>query len=174
MLQGEPVARAIRDHQTAVRDWQYARLSSELHRWVEIFDLEFKLHLTSYPITMFAPLRNAYATYYAGRSELGTRDNITFNTNELTRDPALILRTLCHELIHLWQRYLGTPSKRNYHNEEFRSKALECGLIVSPEGCTCGHTQVFTNVLLKYGIQLEPLAAEMRLWGSSKRDIKMK
>jgi hypothetical protein len=174
LLQDEPIALSIRDHQVALDDWEYAPLSGELHRWVELFDVEFKLNLPSYPVLRFAPLRNAYATYAWSRGEVGTKDNITFNSRELSRDPALILRTLCHELLHLWQHYYGRPSNSNYHNAEFRTKALQCGLLVDPWGCTCGHIQVFTDVLAKYGIHLEPLIAEMRLWGAGKSDQKMK
>ena len=171
--QGEPIAQAIREHQVGLSDWSYARLARELHRWVEIFDQEFKLNIPL-PVIKFARLRNAYATYEWLRGELGTRDNITFNSNELGRDPALILRTLCHELLHLWQHYHGTPSKSKYHNVEFRNKAIQCGLIVDPWGCTCGHTQVFSTVLARHGVHLEPLAAEMKLYGAGKNELKMK
>jgi hypothetical protein len=170
----EPVAQALRNHQSELSDWKYATLATELHRWVEIFDFEFKLNLPSYPVLQFARLRNAYATYAWFRGDIGTKDNITFNTHELSRDPALILRTLCHELIHLWQHYQGTPGNSNYHNVEYRNKAYACGLIVDPWGCTTGHTQNFTNVLAKYGFHLEPLAIEMRLYGAGKREQKMK
>jgi hypothetical protein len=170
----EPVAQALRDHQTALSDWIYAPLARELHRWVEIFNIEFKLNLHSYPVIQFAPIRNAYATYAWFRGEVGTKDNITFNTHELTRDPALMLRTLCHELLHLWQHCHGKPSGSNYHNAEFREKAVQCGLIVDPRGCTCGHTDLFTNMLAKYDIHLAPLAAEMRLYGADKHEQKMK
>jgi hypothetical protein len=171
----EPVAQALRDHQTALADWPYAGFARELHRWTELFDIEFKLQLPAYPVIRFAKLRNAYATYGCFRGEIGTKDNITFNTHELVgRDPALILRTHCHELLHLWQQYHGTPSPWNYHNVEFREKALSCGLLVDPRGCTTGHTEIFTAVLAKYGVHLEPLAAEMRLYGASKREQKLK
>src|SRR5689334_22514083 len=100
-LQVEPVAQALRDHQTALADWPYAPLARDLHRWVEIFDLEFNLDMPSYPVLQFAPLRNAYANYGWFRGEVGTKDNITFNTNELDREPPLLLRTLLHELLHL-------------------------------------------------------------------------
>lgn len=170
----EIVALQLREHQTAVSDWDYAPVARELHRWVGIFDSEFKLQLPAYPVLWFAALRNAYGTYAPSRGEVGTRDNITLNTHELSREPALILRTLCHELLHLHQEYFGTPSSGNYHNRQFREKALACGLIVDARGCTSGHTEVFTQVLAKYGVELKPLAAEMRLWGARKRDIKMK
>lgn len=93
----ETIALAIRDHQRALRDWPYAGLAQRLHRWVEIFHVEFKLQLPAYPVVRFAPLRNAYATYAFGRSDVGTRDNITFNSRELSRSLPLVLRTLCHE-----------------------------------------------------------------------------
>lgn len=172
--QVEPVAQSLRDHQTTLSDWEYAPLACELHRWVEIFDLKFKLNMPSYPVLQFGPIRGAYATYAWFRGEVGTKDNITFNTHELSRDPGLILRTLLHELLHLWQHYWGKPSKSNYHNAEYRTKALACGLIVDPRGCTSGHTEIFTNVLAKYDVNLEPLAAEMRLYGAGKREQKMK
>lgn len=172
--QSEPVAQLLRYHQSTIEDWNYTSLASELHRWVGIFDFEFKLKLPSYPVLAFAPLRNAYATYAWFRGEVGTKDNITFNTHTLGRDPALILRTLCHELLHLYQHYHGKPSRSNYHNRQYREFALVCGLIVDPRGCTSGHTEVFTQVLAKYGIFLEPLEAEMRLWGSGTREQKMK
>jgi hypothetical protein len=172
--QGEPITQAIRDHQTAIPDWEFARLACELHRWTEIFDVEFKLNMPSYPVLHFARLRNAYATYGWFRGEVGTKDNVTFNTYELSRDPALILRTLCHELLHLWQHYHGIPSNYNYHNTEYRARALACGLLVDRRGCTSGHTEVFTNVLAKYGVHLEPLAAEIRLYGAGKSNQKMK
>jgi hypothetical protein len=173
--QGEAVAQAVRDHQTALSnlsDWEYAPLARELHRWVEIFDVEFKLNMPSYPIIHFAPLRNAYANYKWFRAEVGTKDNITFNTHELNRDE--LLSTLLHELLHLWQHYWGIPSTSNYHNAEFRAKALTCGLIVDPRGCHSGHTEVFTAVLAKYGINLAPLGAQVRLYGANKREQKMK
>lgn len=163
----EPVAVALRVHQAQLTDWRYAGLARELHRWVGILDLEFELQLPSYPVLKFAPMRNAYATYAWFRGELGTRDNIAFNTHELERDPALIIRTLLHELLHLWQQYRGHPSRgHGYHNADFRTRAAACGLIVTAQGCTSGHTAVFTNVLAKHGVHLDPLPVEGKVYGS--------
>lgn len=178
-LKGEEVALAIRDHQVAVGGWQYSCLARELHHWVEIFDSEFKLELFDYPVIRFAPLRNAYAGYMAERGDLGTKDNIIFNTNELPRDLPPLLATLCHELIHFWQRYHGRPARGNYHNAEFRRKAHACGLVVDDSGCHTGYTDTFTAVLAKYGLETGPLFDEQvvsqpRLHGATRRDLKMK
>lgn len=139
----DPVALSIKNHQKAVVNWKYGELVSELHYWVSIFDFEFKLQLPSYPVIRFRPLRNAYATYTWSRNELGTKDNITFNEKELYQDPALILRTLCHELLHLWQHYHGRPATSNYHNKEFQKKSEDCGLIVDKSGCMSGPPRLF-------------------------------
>ncbi len=173
----EEIALGLREHQASVHDWQHSTRATELHRWVKIFDGEFKLALPSYPVIRFAKIRNAYATYDASRSEVGTKDN-TFNVHELNRDPALLLRTLCHELIHLWQHYWGSSPQSNYHNKQFRDKALGCGLIVDRRGCTNGHTQTFTELLAKYGVRLlgdTPLAPpEPRVYGAQTHPQKMK
>lgn len=177
MAEPERISIQLREHQVSLSDWTYGPLARELHRWVEIFDLEFKLHLPSYPVLKFDTLRSAYATFAYSRGDVGTRDNITFNTKELSRDVALILRTECHELLHLWQHYHGTPSSSNYHNNEFRAKALSCGLIVDARGCTSGHTQTFTQLLAKHGVNVEPMNAELpeiALWGARKNETKMK
>ena len=179
----ESIALAIREHQLGVAgDWQHAQLARELHRWVALFDVEFKLDLPSYPVIQFAPIRNAYATYYSSRTGLGTKDNITFNVRELDRDPALILGTLCHELVHLWQHYHGIPGRRNYHNDQFIDKAGACGLTVTHRGCTVGYGPAFRAVLLKHGVDIEvspeaePELAVMAtaLYGARKRIGRMR
>ena len=169
----EDVAGAVRDHQISIENWQHVELVTKLHQWVKIFDFEFKLELPSYPVIGFRTIRNAYATYSWSRNELGIKDNVTFNEKELDRDPAVILRTLCHELLHLWQHYHGKPARSNYHNKEFQKKAGECGLIVDKSGCTSGHTEAFIFVLAKYDVHLVPQPTEPKLWGARKRSLKM-
>ena len=175
----EGVDLAIRDYQGGLEDWSYTELARDLHRWVGIFDSEFKLQLPSYPVIRFAPLRNAYAGYMAGRGDLGTKDNITFNTHELSCGLAPLLATHCHALIRLWQQYHGKPGRRNYHNVQSRGKAHECGLSVDDSGCETGYTDTFTALLAKYGLEAESLfdelaASQRRLYGAGKRPLKMK
>lgn len=175
----EPVALAIRDHQAAVEEWLYASLARELHRWVGVFDLEFKLNLPSYPVLRFSPIRNAYATFVAARTDLGTKDNVTFNTHELPTALPPLLATLCHELLHLWQEYHGNASKSNYHNTGFREKAHACGLVVDKRGCHTGYTDIFTSLLAKHGLETQALHDELalsglRLYGAGKRPLKMR
>lgn len=45
-----------------------------------------------------------------------------------------ILKTLVHEMCHLWQHNLGTPSQRTYHNKEWGDKMESIGLMPSNTG----------------------------------------
>lgn len=162
ILEAETVSLSLRDHQSGLSDWQYADLARELHRWVELFDVEFNLNLPSYPVIRFESLRNAFGMYTCGRGEIGTRDNISFNKYTLDRPGEATLGTLLHEMLHLWQHYFGTISGRKYHNAEFRAKALECGLVVDRRGCTSERTEVFLEVLRKHGYEIKPLADSKR------------
>ena len=178
VLLDKGVALAIRDHQLEVNEWEYSELAKELHRWVGIFCEEFKLATPAYPVVGLKGIRNAYGTYQPDRGELGTRYHITINTNELSRGPAQVLATLCHELVHHWQAHIGKPSRSRYHNVEFRVRAAACGLLVDKRGCHSGYTRAFTELMERYGVNIDALhreqdAAEIRPYGASVRPIKM-
>jgi len=135
-------------------DWAYAPLAGELHRWIDILNYELGLAIPR-PILHFMPIRNAYATYEWLRGQIGTPDNITLNTLTLDRPAAYIVRTLAHEMLHLWQQYHGSPTqKRNWHNDEYIEKAKSCGILIDQQGCTSGHTELFADLVAKHGIDL--------------------
>lgn len=149
------LAKVIKNAQIHNMDFEHRDLARELHRWVGIFDREWKLELPSYPVLHFEPIRNAYATYAWFHGSIGTPDNITMNTALLDRPSAYIIRTLGHELLHLWQQYHGKPtSQRNHHNDEYVAKAKECGILIDATGCTSGHTEAFAALIEKHGIDL--------------------
>lgn len=142
-------------YQSTNDDWEHAALAKELHRWTGIFGAEWKLKLPHEPVLHFDSIRNAYAMYEWGAGSIGTPDNITFNTGTLDRPAAHIVRTHGHELLHFWQHYHGKPSaQRNYHNDEYVRKALDCGILIDHQGCTSGHTEVFSSLIEKHGIDL--------------------
>lgn len=146
----------IAQAQANADDWQYRDLAKELHRWIAILDGEFSLHLIDYPIIEFAPIRNAYATYAWFPTSMGLRNTITLNTHELSRPPELIIRTLGHELLHMWECQNGYRPKTNRHTRAFIGKAATCGLLVLPNGCTTGHDQTFIDILNRHGMNLPP------------------
>lgn len=149
------IKKRLAAHQGNAEGWEYSDLAKELNRWVGIFSREWSLGLPSAPTILYEPIRNAYATYEARRGALGLPDTIRMNTDTLDRPSAHIIRTLGHELLHLWQQYHGKPSaQRNYHNDEYVAKAKQCGILIDQYGCTAGHTEEFAALIAKHGIRL--------------------
>lgn len=149
------VVRLIDDYRTKeAEDWEYRALAVELKRWRGILDREWKLNIPV-PLIEYQSIRNAYATYAWFRGSVGLPDVITINTDTLDRPAAYIIRTLGHEMLHLWQQYFGKPTqKRNWHNDEYIAKAAECGILIDQQGCTSGHDEKFAALIERYGIDL--------------------
>ena len=62
-------------------------------------------------------------------------DEIALNPAHFARrTPTQTLSTLVHEMVHLWQHHLGTPSRNGYHNKEWAAKMREVGLIPTDTG----------------------------------------
>ncbi len=54
------------------------------------------------------------------------------------RTPLETLSTLVHEMVHHWQRRLGTPTRRAYHDREWSAKMVGVGLQPSHTGLPGG------------------------------------
>jgi len=147
----EKINLQLKAHQEQASDWQYHALGKELHRWVHIFNFEFKLEI-SQPVIAIDKLRSrTLAQYRRGRSGLGTRFSICLNATHLPGEHLYrILRWLLHELIHQWQEEHGKLCSPPYHNKQFRQKATECGLLTDARGADLGHTEVFSAVVAKH------------------------
>lgn len=62
-------------------------------------------------------------------------DEIAINPFFFDKKPLIeILQTMAHEMCHLWQFHLGTPSRRSYHNKEWGGKMMYIGLMPSNTG----------------------------------------
>jgi predicted SprT family Zn-dependent metalloprotease len=70
----------------------------------------------------------------------------TARTHEISLNPQFLKErsvietaaTLVHELVHLWQAVLGTPSRTSYHNREWATQMEAVGLIPSDTGTPGG------------------------------------
>jgi hypothetical protein len=168
----EAINTTLREHEENIEDWKYQALAKELYRWIDLFDKEFKLQLYLPVIVLEETRVNSFATYRLSRSGFGTHYTITINTNYIDRPFHHVLRTLLHEQIHQWQELYGRlPSRINYHNKQYRQKAKECGIIVDSAGHTLGHTEIFSRILSKYGInvpKIEEVSKDERKCGKSK------
>ena len=64
------------------------------------------------------------------------------------KDGLELVETLAHEIVHLWQRAVGRPCKRNYHGAEFHERMLRYGITTSgPKGMHKSHSSLWLNWL---------------------------
>jgi hypothetical protein len=85
-----------------------------------------------------------------------------------------VIGTELHELLHAWQDIHGVPGAGNYHNAEFRAKALECGLVVDARGYTdYSDGGRFFQLLEEHGVaeivvagaeRFRPVATKLKKW----------
>jgi hypothetical protein len=83
---------------------------------------------------------NTYGFFAADRWKTGEEGDakriheISLNPDYLDRPFAEWHSTLVHEMVHLWQRDFGRPSRAAYHNKEWGWKMEEIGLVPSDTG----------------------------------------
>jgi hypothetical protein len=158
-MSGEPVNGVLREHEVTTVDWRHRELADALHLWAERFAVEFKLDIPTPAIQIDRIHATALGTYRPGRNGFGLKHEITINTRFLNMGFAEQLLTLFHELLHEWQDIHGTTGKRNYHNHEFRQKALSSGLLVNERGITRVQPGRFTEFIGGYEVSAAPLLA---------------
>ena len=68
-------------------------------------------------------------------TEGGTAHELAMNPDVFTgRTDELILSTLVHEMVHVWQQSHGKPPRRAYHDRQWAAKMKEVGLHPSTTG----------------------------------------
>lgn len=81
------------------------------------------------PKGYFAPNR------FASRIEQGTAHELAMNPDVFTgRSDKLILSTLAHEMVHVWQQTYGKIPRRAYHDKQWAEKMKAIGLYPSTTG----------------------------------------
>jgi len=155
----ETINLALKEHQIAAADWDFAALTADLHLWAERIIFDFKFEIGT-PALTIETLRRKYGHYRRERNGFGLIDEIAIDEVHV-QNPQYwrVIGTLCHELMHAWQQHHGTPpspKSHNYHNKQFRDKAKSIGLIVNQTGFTqyeSGDTPFF-SLLKKYGVDV--------------------
>jgi hypothetical protein len=160
LLQGEPVATAIREHQVAQSgSWPWRAFTEDMHRWAERIDRDWNLGVPR-PVIAVEPQRHSRIAYYRlGRSGIGARTTIVFNEHWIPDlPPSQQVLTLLHELVHAHEEWRhGRERGGSYHTKAWREKMAEVGIIADHHG---HHLQVlssFIKYLQGYGLQYEPL-----------------
>jgi hypothetical protein len=95
----------------------------------------------------FAPER------FIGRMEKEEAHELAMNPDHFGRTDELILSTLVHEMVHVWQQAHGTPPRRSYHDRQFAAKMKEVGLQPSTTGQPGGKEtgQTMSHYIIKGG-----------------------
>ncbi len=96
----------------------------------------------------FAPDR------FEGRGEKITAHELALNPDVFTgRSDKLILSTLAHEMVHVWQQSHGTPPRRCYHDKQWAGKMKEIGLQPTTTGDSSGKEtgQSVTHFIIEGG-----------------------
>jgi hypothetical protein len=153
----ETINRTLKIHALSLEDWDYQKHIKFLHEWAERFINEFKLNIETPAIQIDVAHFRQLGSYRFGRNGFGLLREITLNSTYIERPIPEILETLFHETLHEWQDLHGKVGKslaiRNYHNKEFRKKAMYYGLVVDQWGHSLGvRTGLFKDLLERYGI----------------------
>lgn len=146
----------LADHQQA-DDWAGQLLMAELLRWANRFDSEFKLEIPEYALCVDRLHVRRYGHFRYGHNGFGLKGEVALNIRYMNgeRPDWEVLGTLLHELLHAWQQAHGKPGKGNYHNRQFRSRALEFGLIIDERGVTeYANDSPFQTLLRLHGVNI--------------------
>lgn len=65
---------------------------------------------------------------FVGRTDREAAHELAMNPDHFGRTDELILSTLVHEMVHVWQKTHGTTPRRNYHDRQWAAKMKEIGL----------------------------------------------
>lgn len=71
---------------------------------------------------------------FIGRAEEEAAHELAMNPDHFGRTDELILSTLAHEMVHVWQQVHGKAPRRSYHDRQWAAKMKEVGLQPSDTG----------------------------------------
>lgn len=149
---------ALQNHQIENAEWELTEFLKWLHEWRGYFALEVAEIASVAAVSLCVDHlpKKRYGHFRHGVNGFGLKGEIALNRlYVMDREPWEILGTLFHELLHAWQEEHGKPGKGNFHNKEFRAKALEFGLIIDSKGVTqYAPDSVFLRILTKYGVEV--------------------
>jgi alkylated DNA repair dioxygenase AlkB len=133
---------------------------NDLHTWVEVLSLEFKLELDELAVTIERLPGCALGHFRPGHNGFGLRGEIALDEGHVRENSCKdrwhdVIGTLFHEMLHVWQQAYGKPGRGNYHNKEFRDKAAAFGLVIDETGVqTYAADSPFLKLLESKGVQV--------------------
>lgn len=159
------INQAIREHEEQISDWNYKELAKTLYVWFDRFNEEFFNNKLEQCVISFEKTRiNNLGHYVTELNSLGLQDNINLNETHAKVQPlSETLSTLLHEMVHQYQRRLGSFSDKkkrkpnaNYHNKEFLEMTESFGLVHNKKGQQIEPPKGrFVSFLAKYDVKVE-------------------
>lgn len=121
------MAQVMRNHQEA--DPVFGPLFSALHTFVDrtIEEFYYDTPELPHPVIAMEKDRSGRVGYYTVKDGYTLIHRINVDPWKL-RNGEEAAEVVAHELIHLWQQYVGRPIKRNYHSAEFHSRMALYGI----------------------------------------------
>lgn len=140
-------------------DWKHADVIRLLGKWQTILNNElFCGKLAPAAISIARSRKDNYGSYLLVRDGLGLRHRINLNELYIARPLAEVLRTLLHEMVHLWEDLVhNRRGGGSYHTKVFCEKAADLGIPVDARGRSLGITPDgrFATVLRGRGVPLD-------------------
>ena len=133
----------IRKHEENLNDWNFKEEAKELYLWFDRFNQHFFNNKLEQCVISFEKARiNNLGHYVTELNGIGLPDNINLNVRHIkSRPKSSTLATLLHEMVHQYQRRIGSFSdeenrkkRTNYHNKEFLEMTESFGLIHNKKG----------------------------------------
>ena len=161
-LNSKNINTAIKDHEISENDWYFNKYARDCYLWMGRFNKEFFNSKLTMAVLSFERSRiTTLGHYVTERNAIGVNDNINLNSIHLCREKWQILSTLLHEMVHQYQRRLGSFSDKekvkgnNYHNKEFLDMTESFGLIHNKKGQRIAPpTGRFVSFLKKYNVEI--------------------
>ena len=100
---------------------------------------------------------------------LALSHRININLLHTDRPLAEVLRTIAHELGHLWQAVYGKPAKPPYHNKEFQQKMREIGIPCTAKGHSLEISEPFISFLKDLGVETKPFPFKREIQAPPKK-----
>jgi predicted SprT family Zn-dependent metalloprotease len=132
------------------------KLIDDSYNWFNKELFEDKL-----PDCLITLQRRAHSAGYFSPNRFQNRKSNNKKIDEIALNPGVfkdqsdleILSTLVHEMMHLWQKYQGKPSRTGYHNREWADKIEIIGLMPSSTGKEGGKKtgQKMSDYIIKGG-----------------------
>lgn len=169
---------SIREHGCTAVDWELKDMAKEIYTWFDRFNKRFFDNRLEQSVISFEPTRiSNLGHYHTELNGLGLQDNINLNYKQLkSREKWQVLSTLLHEMVHQYQRRIGTFSDKehrekyvNYHNKEFLKMTETFGLIHNNKGHRIAMPKdPFVSFLKEYKVEITPERFAERTKGTSK------